>query len=65
MPVAFIRQQVLRKLRAQHGQPRFYIAQPVRGDAFQLRALPDETAPRQHQHPRLFRVQTQIVASLP
>ena len=64
-PVAFVRQQVLREFGPQHRQPRLHRRQPVGGGPLQLRPLPHEAAPGQHQHAGLFVGQVQIVAALP
>ena len=64
-PTAFIRQQVLRELRAQNGQTRFHIGQAVTRVALQLRPLTDEPAMGQFQNLRLFVGQVQVRAPLP
>ncbi len=53
-PAAFICQQVLGKLRAQHGQPRLDVFHALFFCALQRGARTDKPAMGQHQNPRLF-----------
>ena len=64
-PRALIRQQVLRKLRPQHRQPRLHRRQPLRRRPLQLRPRPHEHPPIQRQHPHLLRIQPQPVPPRP
>ena len=64
-PVAFVSQQVLHELRAQHRQPRFDRTQAGGGVSIQQGTRPHKAAPRQHQHALLFGGQIERVAGGP
>ena len=64
-PVAFVGQQVLGELGRSTASRSLTALQPVGGGAVQRGACAQEAAAGQHQHPRLFGVETQAVARVP